>query len=116
MEQFFQQVEKFKSVLDKLARVAQGTAADDINLGELRGDLEALANATFAGDVLSGAQRIARREAFDFVAACSRAIDHHGLDRASYYTKAAQNIDVHKERLDYYQTALRLYDNVKPNK
>ena len=116
MDQFLKQVDLLKTSLGKVVEIAKGAAPDTINVDELVADLSDMANKAFTGDPLTAAQLIARREAFDFVSACSRSADHIKLDRAAYYDAAITSAKINTERLDYAKAATTLFDSVKAKK
>ena len=106
MEEFFSQVEKIKGMLDKAISIAADGVADDIDLTTLKNDAEALANKCFAVGKMSPVQSVARKDAYDFVVACSRLGDVVGMTRADYYIKAANDLPTCKERVEYSKVAV----------
>lgn len=116
MDAFLQQVDTVKAAIQATVSIAKGEVADTIDIESYVGDLVAMANQTFTGPQLSASQKMARKDAFDFISACSRTVDHFKLDRAAYYTSAVETATVLTERLEYAKATANLFDSVKAKK
>ena len=106
MEEFFSHVDKIKNMISKVSGIASGTAIDDIDISVLKSTADKIADSCFAVGKMTPTQSIARKDAYDFVVACSRLSDVLGMTRADYYTKAVKDSEISKERVDYAKAAV----------
>ena len=106
MEEFFTQVDKLKALIDKASAIADGSGVDNLDLSQLKNEAEAIANSCFAGGKMTPAQSVSRKDAYDFVVACSRLSDVISMTRADYYTKAVTDLVATKERVEFTKIAV----------
>lgn len=114
MNDFLAQTEKLKGILAKIKAVCEGTAVDNINLSTLKNTAEQVANTCFAGGNMSPAQKIARKDAYDFVVSLSRLADFTALTRSDYYDECANSVDIVTERVDYLKATTLILESAGP--
>lgn len=107
MNDFLQQVEKLKSAINTSIDIAKGTVADTIDAAEFINEAMESANKCFTGGMMSPMQMIARKDAYDYTIAVSRAADMHSFTRAKYYADAAESLKkISTEREEFNKAAI----------
>ena len=110
MDDFLQQVEKIKSDLSDTIKIASGEIVDAIDPTKLITDAMELANKCFTGGVMSGAQMIARKDAYDFTTAVARSADMFSADRSRYYAEAVKELEIVTNRVEFNKAAVLHYE------